>query len=208
MEKMKIIDLTMQIDGQTPVYPGDPKPRIWQKSTVAKNGFNTKGLEISSHFGTHIDAPFHIFEKGKKLDDFPLSTFIGKAVVLDARKSNAKKEIIADTSAVQGADFVFFCTGNSKGCFSENYFGNSTSISLQTARELVAKKVKIVGIDCLSPDNEPFETHKELLGNDILILENLVNLEGLIGKKFECIIMPLKIAQADGAPCRVVAVLK
>ncbi len=197
----------MQIDERTPVYPGDPRPRIWQKSTAAKDGFNTKGLEISSHFGTHIDAPFHILQGGKKLDDFPLSTFLGKAVVLDGRKSNEKKEIIADTSNADGADFVFFCTGNSKNCHSENYFENSTSISLQTAKELVAKKVKVVGIDCLSPDNEPFATHRELLGNDVLILENLVNLEGLISKKFECIIMPLKIADADGAPCRAIAIL-
>ena len=204
---MKVIDLTMPIDARTPVYPGDSKPRIWQKSTVAKDSCNTKGLEISSHFGTHIDSPFHILQNGKNLDDFPLSNFIGKAVVLDARKSDSKKEIIADTSKADGADFVFFCTGNSNNCYSENYFENSTSISLQTAKELVAKKVKIVGIDCLSPDNEPFATHRELLGNDVLIVENLVNLKGLIGKKFECIIMPLKIADADGAPCRVVAVL-
>ncbi|MBI4210474.1 MAG: cyclase family protein [Candidatus Diapherotrites archaeon] len=201
---MKIIDLTMPIDARTPVYPGDPRPRIWQKSMVGKDGFNTKGLEISSHFGTHVDAPFHILQGGKKLEDFPLSTFIGNAVVLDARKSNERKEIIADTSKADGADFVLFCTGNSKNCHSENYFGNSTSISLQTAKELVAKKVKIVGIDCLSPDNEPFATHRELLGNGVLILENLVNLEGLIGKKFECTIMPLRIADADGAPCRVI----
>lgn len=197
----------MPIDENTPVYPGDPKPRIWQKSAVAKEGFNTKGLEISSHFGTHIDAPFHILQGGKKLGDFPLSTFIGKAMVLDARKSNENKEIIANTQKAGGADFVFFCTGNSKNCYCANYFENSTSISLQTAKELAAKKVKIVGIDCLSPDNAPFDTHMELLKNDILILENLVNLESLIGKKFECIVMPLKIADADGAPCRVIAIV-
>lgn len=204
---MKIIDLTMQLDANTPVYPGEPKPRIRQKSTVANDGFNTKGLEISSHSGTHIDAPFHMLQNGKKLDEFPISTFFGKAMVLDARKSNENKEIIADTSKAHGTDFVFFCTGNSKNRHFENYFENSTSISLQTAKELVAKKVKIVGIDRLSPDNEPFATHMELLGNNVLIVENLVNLEGLIGKKFECIIMPLKIADADGAPCRVVAIL-
>ena len=67
--------------------------------------------------------------------------------------------------------------------------------------------MKIVGIDSFSPDNEPFEVHKMFFKNEILIVENLVNLEKLNGKRFKCYIFPLKIQDADGAPCRVVGVL-
>ena len=67
--------------------------------------------------------------------------------------------------------------------------------------------VKIIGLDSFTPDKEPFETHKLLFTKNICIVENLVNLKQLVGKKFECTILPLKLANADGAPCRVVAKL-
>ena len=62
-----IIDLTMSIDEETPVFPGDPKQEIKQYATIKENGWNEKRLTINSHFSTHIDAPFHMLENGKKL---------------------------------------------------------------------------------------------------------------------------------------------
>jgi kynurenine formamidase len=66
----------------------------------------------------------------------------------------------------------------------------------------------MVGLDSYSPDNEPFEIHKMLLKRDILIVENLVNLDRLVGKRFRCYVMPLKIQDADGAPCRVIGIIE
>src|SRR3989344_5450748 len=188
---MKIIDLTMPLDANTPVYPGDPKPKITIAATIERDGCNGKHLEFNSHFGTHIDAPFHMLADGKKLDEFPLEKFIG--------------EIIVDLSQVKRGDIVFFWTGNTDKAYTAEFFENIPVISLQTAKELCARGAKIIGIDSYTPDKEPFLTHKELLAHEILILENLVNLEKVAGKRFECIIMPLKIADADGAPCRVIA---
>ncbi|HLC92140.1 MAG TPA: cyclase family protein [archaeon] len=202
---MKIIDLTMPLDANTPVYPGDPKPKITIAATIERDGCNGKHLEFNSHFGTHIDAPFHMLADGKKLDEFPLEKFIGEAIVIDARKKNSENEIIVDLSQVKRGDIVFFWTGNTDKAYTAEFFENIPVISLQTAKELCARGAKIIGIDSYTPDNEPFLTHKELLAHEILILENLVNLEKVAGKRFECIIMPLKIVDADGAPCRVVA---
>jgi len=199
---MKIIDLTMDIDDRTPVFPGDPKQVIKQVATIKENGWNEKRLAFNSHFSTHIDAPIHMVENGKNLTDFPVEKFIGEATVIDV--SN-QKIIEPNLNSVQEDDIVFFYTGQTEKMYSEDFFKDNPVISEKTAQLLVEKNIKIVGLDSLSPDAEPFEIHKIFLRNNILIVENLVNLKELCGKRFECIILPLKIKDADGAPCRVIA---
>lgn len=191
-----LIDLSMFIDENTPVYPGETKPEIKQIATIDKDGWNEKRLTFNSHFSTHIDAPFHMLEDGKKLDDFPLEKFIGDAVVLDFADP--------DMELVKEDDIVFFYTGQTE----KDLFKDYPVISRELAQALVDKKVKIVGLDSFTTDDEPFEIHKMFFRNDILIVENLVNLNQLVGKRFECTILPLKIRDADGAPCRVVAKLE
>lgn len=202
----KITDLTMQMDGTTPVFPGDPEPKFKQSATIGKNGWNEKKLEFGSHFGTHIDAPYHMLVDGKKLDEYPIGYFFGKAFVANATRQNAKNEISADIRNAKNADFIFFCTGHSKKAHGKNYFENNPVIPKLLAEELVRRKTKIIGIDSFTPDNPPYEIHKLLFSKNILIVENLVNLERLKGKEFDCAILPLKITGADGAPCRVVAI--
>jgi len=198
---MMIIDLTMEIDERTPVFPGDPKPDIRQAATIDKDGWNEKRLTFNSHFGTHIDAPFHMLPEGKKLTDFPPERFIGEAVVIDAR---GQDEIDSNLEAVKEGDIVFFFTGYSDNV-SGDYFEGGPVITSATAGKLVEKKAKIVGLDSWTPDKAPYDVHKMLFRNDILIVENLVNLGRLIGRRFECFVLPLKIRDADGAPCRVIA---
>ena len=65
----------------------------------------------------------------------------------------------------------------------------------------------MVGIDSYTLDNAPFELHKRLLENEILILENLVDLDRIHVRAFKLFIFPLKLEGMDGAPCRVVAEL-
>jgi len=199
---MEIFDLTMSIDERTPTFPGDPKQEIKQIATIGENGWNEKKLTFNSHFSTHIDAPFHMLENGKKLTDFPIETFIGDAIVIEI-----KNGIEPNLDDVKAGDIVFFLTGQTKKAYSDNFFKDNLVITKETAQKLINKKVKIVGIDSFSPDNEPFEVHKMFFKNEILIVENLVNLEKLNGKRFKCYIFPLKIQDADGAPCRVVGVL-
>jgi kynurenine formamidase len=78
-------------------------------------------------------------------------------------------------------------------------------LSMDFARLLVSKRVKIVGMDMPSPDDFPFEIHKYLLSNDVLILENLTDVSALLGKEaFEVMALPLRI-QSDSAIAWVIA---
>ena len=198
---MKVFDLSMELSEKTPYHPGTKKPVITQVATIAKKGWNEKRLNVSSHFSTHIDAPFHMLPNGKKLGDFPVGYFIGEAIVINVK---GQEFISPNLDAVRENDIVFFYTGVTEK-ISSAMFKKFPVLTEKTARKLVEKKVKIIGLDSWTPDAEPYEIHKILMKHDILIVEDLVNLKPLVGKRFECVILPLKIKDADGAPCRVIA---
>ncbi len=199
---MQIFDLTMMINSKTPTFPGDPKQEIKQVATVKDNGWNEKRISFSTHFGTHIDAPFHMIETGEKLTDYSLQRFIGDAIVIELRYP------MPDLSFVQPNDIVFFYTGHSNKAFTKDYFEKNPVITPEIAEALIKKRIKIVGIDSFSPDNEPYEVHKMFFEKSIPIVENLVSLDKLVNKRFKCIILPIKLEEADGAPCRVVGIIE
>ena len=201
---MELFDLTMPIDERTPTFPGDPKQEIKQIATINKQGWNEKRLTFNSHFSTHIDAPFHMLADGKKLTDFPIEAFIGEAIVIDAGNM---AEIEPCLDAVKPGYIVFFYTGHIRKAYSGDFFKDNPVIAKTTAQKLVEKKIKIVGLDSFTPDNAPFEVHKLFFRHSIMIVENLANLDKLVGRRFTCYILPLKIQDADGAPCRIVGVL-
>jgi len=198
-----IIDLTMPIDSKTPNHECEPKVEIQQYSVVAKGGIAKKLLKFHSHFSTHIDAPAHMLDGARTLSDFSIEKFVGRGMVIDVR---GKNEIAADLDRVQEGDIVLFWTGHTKKAYDKDFFSNNPIISEKTAQELINKKIKIIGIDSFTPDNEPYTIHKMFFKADILIVENLINLDLAVGKQFQCYVLPLNIKNGDGAPCRVIAV--
>ena len=199
------IDLTLPIDNQIPVFPGNPLPNIKQFSTIETKGWNEKQLTFTSHFSTHIDAPKHMIESGKTLSDYPIESFIGEAIVFDARNQST---IDVDVSKVKPGDFVFFFTGYSDHIYEKDYFEKNPVISESIIRKLIEKEISILGIDSFTPDNQPYPLHKLLFSHNIRIVENLANLDKISQQRFFCYIFPLNIKNADGAPCRVVAEIK
>jgi kynurenine formamidase len=197
-----LYDLSHPLSNKIASFPGTPPPNIEQLARIDVEGWNSKRLQINSHYSTHIDAPSHMVKNGKTLDDYPIDKFVGTAIVLDARNMN---KIKLSTSQIKKGDFVFLFTGWSDKIYSEDYYTNPPFIDPDFAQELVNKKISIIGMDSASPDDEPYALHFLFFNNDILIVENLTNLQALVNKRFKCIIAPLKIEKADGAPCRVIA---
>jgi len=86
-----------------------------------------------------------------------------------------------------------------------DYHESHPEVSIEFAEKIADLGVKIMGLDFPSPDRPPFNVHKVLLRNDILILENLTNLRHLLDvEQFEIIAIPAKF-NLDGAPARVIA---
>ncbi|MDQ3239077.1 MAG: cyclase family protein [bacterium] len=204
---MKYVDLSHTFDVNTPVYPGDAPPTFLQLAENSKDGFMITQLTHNTHTGTHIDAPLHMIENGKNIHDYPISYFFGEAVVI-----KAKDKKIIDIDSLEGVillenDLVIIETGKYKEYGESSYFENSPEISVQFAKALVNAKVRMLCIDFASPDSAPFLVHKELLSNDILIIENLNNLEALgESARFKIVALPGPYA-TDASPVRVVAIV-
>ena len=188
-----IIDLSMELSENILVYPGDPKVEIKAWSTIEKDGYYMNTLFVGEHTGTHVDAPAHFIEGGKTIDEMPLDKFIGEGAVIDVSKLD--RDILPE-DITENAEILLLYTN-----------GAEVYLSEESAKHLVNLGVKALGIDKPSIDRD-FRAHRVLLANEVVIFENLVNLEKLIGKEFTFIGVPLKIKNGSGSPVRAFAIIK
>ena len=205
---MKLIDLSHTFKEKMPVYPGDSSPEFTKVSDLNTKGHNNYQIKTSMHVGTHIDAPFHMLENGKRLSEINIEKFLGKGILIDARGKNNLDIGLLDNIQIQKGSIVLVFTGHDKNFGKAEYYSNCPLFTEAFAKKMVEHKVKILGMDTPGPDKAPYQIHKILLKEEILIIENLTNLESLIGiKDFEVIALPPKMA-LDGAPIRVIARVK
>ncbi|HEX6258903.1 MAG TPA: cyclase family protein [Candidatus Saccharimonadales bacterium] len=200
-----IVDLSMPVNEETVVFPGDARPVFEQAGTLETVGFVDHIIHINNHLGTHIDAPDHMLEKGALLSDYPVERFVCQAVCVDARgRAELAVDLLAGVEVSQG-DAVLFYTGSGDNYKDPAYATDYPKISLQLAEYLVSKKVNLVGADMISFDHdEPYPIHKALLDNDVLLIENLINLGAVAGKRFRLSALPIRL-ELHAAPARVIA---
>ncbi len=203
---MNYIDLSHTFIDNMPVFPGDPSTSLKQITTIEKNGYTDHQLSTVMHVGTHMDAPLHMIENGKYMDEYPPEKFVGPGVLV-----NVYKKSVIDVDALHGVtlqngSIVLLYTGMSEVYGTQNYNTDYPKITEGFAQTLVDKGVSIVGMDMLNPDKEEsFPIHKILLSKDVLIIENLTHLNALSGvKKFEVFAFPIKL-HAEAASVRVIA---
>ena len=79
----KIIDLSHPLEHGQPNFPFDPKISIIEHGNIASLGYNITQFSMSTHQGTHLDAPFHFYDDGMTLDKIPLDKFYGQATLID-----------------------------------------------------------------------------------------------------------------------------
>lgn len=84
---MSFVDLSIPLTEQTPVYPGDPRPRIEPAAVLEKDGYEDHIVSFGTHVGTHIDAPAHMLKGGKMLDQFPIERLLGRGVYIRVPKT-------------------------------------------------------------------------------------------------------------------------
>jgi kynurenine formamidase len=202
----KVIDLTHTFAGTMPIHAYDEPPTLEKIRTLKDDHYNDWRLCSGMHVGTHIDGPGHLTDSPTLLSNIPVDKFIGKGHVIDARNKTIDKSLLNGVT-LEPYSIVLICTGTDKKFGTKDYFEHHPILGKDFAEELVRHKVKMVGIDFFSPDNYPFEIHKVFFAHDILIIENLTNLEKLIGvKNFTIAALPLK-TQTDSSLARVIAIL-
>lgn len=207
---ISVIDLSHTIQLGMPVYPGTPTPRVVSVCTHNLHGFAEQELSITTHIGTHIDAPFHMLKEGKTLIDFSPDKFLGTAFKICYNKEGEDLiERIESKMANYGTpEFILLSSGWSENWGNKKYFMNFPLPNNDTINHIAGLKIKGLGIDTPSIDKvgaDVFRNHKCILGKEIIIIENLTNLQKLPDGLFRFQCLPLKIKNSDGSPVRAIA---
>jgi len=212
---MKVIDLTLTVSNKIPTFPGSPQPNFIPWENVKEDGYNLELLFLSSHTGTHMDAPHHFLEKGAKIHEISLKKLVSSAVLIKSRKKSNESITKTDIQKfekkhgkITGFSTVIFCTGWQRNLQKDYYFTKNPGLSVSAAKYLASKKISLVGIDSPSIDlgtDSKFSVHQIFAKKGMLIVENLTNLEKIKSSKFHLVVLPLKLKNATGSPVRAIA---
>ena len=212
---MKIIDLTLTVSDKIPTFPGSPQPSFIPWENVKDDGYNLELLFLSTHTGTHMDAPYHFLEKGAKIHEISLKKLVSEAVLIKSKKNGGESITKTDIQKFEKkhgkiASFssVIFYTGWQRNLQKKYYFTKNPGLSVSAAKYLASKKISLVGIDSPSIDlgtDSKFSVHQIFAKKGMLIVENLANLEKIKSPKFHLVVLPLKLNGTTGSPVRAVA---
>jgi arylformamidase len=207
MEFKEIYDISLLLGKEDVCYPGDTPYSRKEASSIWKGAaYNLSSLTLSSHAGTHIDAPAHFLKKGKTIDQYLAQYFVLPVHVIAVEDKDSIKPESLQNLDIESGDALLFKTFNSisglscNGSLSEKF----VYMSEAAAHLCVDLKVGLVGIDYLSIDrysDEAAPVHRILLENDILILEN-INLRNVSAGDYTLFCPPLKIMDGEASPVR------
>ena len=182
---------------------------------------NTK-LTLATHIGTHVDAPYHFHADGTTVENMPLNRYMGPALLLDLRETarGLTPLYVADIQQAGGTPeavrdkivvlFTGWAAAESGGI---RFYSQGPYLSNEGAAYLSDNGVNAVSVDFPIDKHPPspqstiddFPVHRLLLGQGIPLIENLINLDQLVGREFELWALPIKLKDGDGAAARAVA---
>lgn len=203
---MALIDISQPLRGAVPVWPGEP---AFAYSPLARIGpdcpVNTGALALSTHTGTHADAPLHYANGQPDSAGSDLAPYVGPCQVVDARHARgAIRPADFDWTGLDAAERVLFRTYDA---FPHDRWDEGfTAITAETIKALAARGIILVGTDAASLDpmtSKTMDAHHAVLRHDMRILEGLV-LDGVEPGAYELIALPLRIEGSDSSPVRAV----
>ena len=176
----------------TPVFDGDPEPVVEHlKSMENMDEYNLSFIKMTTHTGTHIDAPKHFCEDGSPVDQLRLSTFYGKCTVITVEGILTGEDM---ERLLPYCKRRILFRGNGK-----TYLSHSAAIVLAESR------VILVGTDAdsIATPFDEVRPHRELARAGITVIENL-NLSAVKDGEYDLCAFPVKLAGLEAAPCRAI----
>lgn len=200
---MRWVDVTIPMKPTMTVWPGDPAFSFSPEGRISEGaGCNTSTISMSTHTGTHCDAPWHFEPDGKKLHEVDTQIFFGDAQLI----------VLPDVDLIRAEDLpadrllprVLFKTRNSDYPYDAPFLNRYVALDASAAQRCVDDGVKLVGVDYLSV--APFKqagqpTHHILLQADVFVVEGIL-LQGMSAGVYPFVVLPMHVVDADGAPCR------
>jgi kynurenine formamidase len=217
---MEMIDLSQPLEEGSLGNPDYPRPRIERIMERGADRWETELITIAVHSGTHIDAPNHKLAQWKGLEQFPLNSFTGRAVLADLRGCDARhrigpQELKARLPRRLSGRIVLLATGwGYKNHDTRVWYEDIPFISPDAAHWLLEQKVRAVGIDHWSiggpEDPDKSLVHTILMASNVWIIENMRFPEAVftLPEPFEILCLPVNMPAVTAALCRPVAVVR
>lgn len=203
---MKIYDISQVIRTGIPVWPGDSEFTLERTWSLDMNcPVNVSKLTLSTHTGTHADAPMHYGDGGADIAEVSLVPYIGAAHVVNAIGvgSIIKPQHIED----QLPERIERVLVRSFDSYPHDVWPDGFSaFHADTIHMLASKGCILIGIDTPSVDPESSKdlpSHMAIKSHGMAILEGLV-LSDIVAGVYELIALPLKIAEGDASPVRAI----
>ncbi len=207
---MKVIDISWPISTATTGYKDAKIVAFEEVKNFSKDGMRETNIRLSSHTGTHIDAPAHFLKDGKTIDQLHLDRFIGTCKVLDitnVAEDITRNRLAEHESEIDQHDIILLKTTNSAKSPTEKFSPHFIYLESSGADYLKEKNIKAVGIDYLGIErSQPgHPTHEILMHADIGIIEGL-RLGHVDAGKYFLVCLPLYTIGLEAAPVRAVLI--
>ncbi|MGE5601832.1 MAG: cyclase family protein [Nitrososphaerales archaeon] len=220
LKPARLIDITLPFSERLPVWPGDAAVQISRSTGVAM----VSELRMSSHVGTHVDAPAHFIPGGLTVDRLPLDLLIGPAYVAGIGGTSVITSQTLDgaripagvTRLLLNTSYAHFelesrrkkhrTSQPNEAPESQPFDKNYVGLDASAAGWLLDRGVRLIGINTPSVDtftSTEFPVHQILLINRVIIVENL-QLRDVKTGRYRLICLPLAYEGGDGAPVRAV----
>ncbi|MFC1798312.1 cyclase family protein [Thermodesulfobacteriota bacterium] len=226
----EIIDLSQEIYTGMPVYPGHMKTVVWthlsheecQRQLGTGFSYETRGLLLCDHGPTHIDSISHLSRdpEAESVDQLSLDKCITSAICIDVSdiplKTQFGREKIEEQLkkwdlSIKPGDTILFYTAHYDRYYGQpEYMTEYPGLDLEGTEFIIDQGCVNFGVDSPSPDmwyDKSYPCHSTCAKRKVTHIENLCNLDQLIGRRFTFIALPLKIRNGTGSPLRAVAVL-
>lgn len=200
---MRLIDISRGLSPDTAVWPGDqPFTWTWTDQLEEGNSVNLGALRLSTHTGSHADAPLHVRSDGDSTDAFDLRTFVGSAEVIDVTGAETVQPAHVSGVVAERVLFKTHASALAKGEWPDRI----TSIAPETVSILAEKGIVLIGTD--APSVDPLDS-TDLPAHHALVEAGILNLEGLMladapPGSYSLLALPVKLEGADAAPIRAV----
>lgn len=209
-------DLSHKVGPDVPRASVFPQPSFRRLRSLPDDPLNVTEIQMVVHIGSHVDAPRHFFNDGPAFHEIPLDRLTGTGVVIHIEKRAGELIEVSDLDRcpiqIMPGDIVALETGWGKFAQTPAYHDHPY-LSPAAAQWLVDRKVKLLACDlptpdmplCRRPANYAWPAHHVLLGNGVLVAENLTGLAEFAGERVEFVFSALNIEESDGAPARIMA---
>jgi len=173
-------------------------------------------IDIMSHLGTHLEAPYHLHDDLKDVTALAPDRFLGRGVLLRLdtcapRALITRRDLdAADDGTIQTGDVVLLDSPFHHEPFTPGPDDERPQLSRESAEWFFEKGVKCIGFgDGIAIENNPVHCkafHEILMPHDVTFIEVMQHLDLLSQKIFLLVFLPLPIRGLDSSPVHVLAI--